>query len=250
MDERKEDEEDDEEYDIDIDEEASEDEEGKDTIDFLRDLGVLDDDEAVRPTVQLTADDISEASKKADIRRLTKACMLVSKGHRMQSKGYEAITDVIRRNPSLADLAQLLRPFGSSSSLPSLSKREALPQVIEPGEVHIGPQRLGPKQFKCRMCSFVANSWSGCDSHTRQYHTKSAYGPCSVCGAKRWSADTFRKHQKRCLEKQQLQKASMHAGMKREEEVEGTEGGDESDNEDWEPPAKVLKFGKSPSCDR
>ena len=200
------------------DSDRSEDEDELDAFNYLRDLGLIDAD-----STELTKEKLLEASEKADVRRMTRALLQISKGSRLVAKGSETIHSLAVKNPSLSALTTLITPPAGvpipvNMPLQIVKKDE----IFQPGVVHIGPKRVDGNKFQCRTCNQIFKSWSGCDSHTRKFHTHIAFGPCA-CGYTSTNKDAFRTHGKNCNGKKRGDPAPKKKSRKIESDTEEEE---------------------------
>lgn len=179
---------------------------------FLNDLGLF----AGRSDV-LKQEDIVAATERSDIRKLTRAMALVSKGARIQAKGLDGIAKIISRRPTLQPQAQILQPYGTVSvnpvSAPALlaikeegeASTSGVPVTALTPEMFLHPKRNAEGRFRCSSAKCgeeTWGSWGACNSHIMRVHKKKLYGPCTKC-AKFTSPniDSFQKHEKMCGKK-------------------------------------------------
>lgn len=126
-----------------------------------------------------SAEDISQAAEKSDIRKMTYAMQLVSKAARMQAKGLDIIASVVGRRPTLEPLSRILLPYRDFSVQEHAIQSVKTEQNIVSAAIH--PKRTSDNKYKCSLCGDVWGSWSGCQSHIMRSHTHLEYGPCEKC---------------------------------------------------------------------
>lgn len=172
-----------------------------DTMEIAHQLGILDAKmKTVTPELSATA------QEKLDLRQLTKGMTKLGKAAKLQQAGLALIQGVLARNPSLAPLASVLRPYQSvevnlspfASSQPMPESASGKPQVFQVGPINEPVRAPNGVDWACRYCGKEMVSYYGAEAHTRREHTKVFFGPCPKCNFKTASSGSYRDHLKYC----------------------------------------------------
>lgn len=179
-----------------------------DTWEIAKELGILDPE-----LKEVSAAMSASAQEKLDLRKLSRAMSKMAKGAMLQAEGFNMVQEVISRNPDLAPIVSVLKPYAdvqAGSGLQAM-KRESMPatpagkpQIFQEGPVNAPVRSKDGVGWDCRYCGKYWVSYGGASSHTRTEHTKIFFGPCKWCTTfKSASQSSFNEHVRKCEKKHQ-----------------------------------------------
>lgn len=137
-----------------------------------------------------------------DLKNVLYGLTMIDTGHKLLASGSEKIRNVIARMASLEKLATLLGSIqNTDANLLSVAKSQSKIPVTSGRclPMYLRPEGLGGTKFRCRVCTRIFGSWTGCDSHIRSTHSHVKYGPCRKCTIfVSCNYDSFKRHEATC----------------------------------------------------
>ena len=168
----------------------SDDEDSDETMsDILLELGMKGEVER-KPAVS--------CEDKPVLTKLLLALAMFKKSQALSQRAAELMEEIVIKSPNLKNLTKLfsLTKNFNPQNLAEAKLKTKYPQSFAASSVKkYSPRTVAKGEYKCRICSFTAKTWSGTDSHIRQEHSNIYYGPCPCCGSfKSSNQDVYRRH--------------------------------------------------------